>query len=129
MYDKAMVLLEETLRIRLLHLGSDHEDVASVLFAIGVAFDKRIEYTSAKMAYMDALRIRKLRFGSKSIEVAETLTNIGIVKGNDSDLQGALSTWGEALEIIADLGCDETHPLVQKLASHTEVAKKLLSAN
>merc|ERR1712150_10440 len=127
MYDKAMVLLEESLRIRLLHLGPDHPEVAAVLIAIGVAFDKRTEYTSAMMAYTDALRIRKLAFGEKSVEVAEIMANIGIVKGNKADLEGAMAIWDEALEMLIDLGCDSTHPLVESICSHREVAKDMIT--
>lgn len=36
--DKAMVLFDESLRIRMLHLGNNHEDVAETLFGMGIVF-------------------------------------------------------------------------------------------
>ena len=125
-FDKAMDLLREALRIRVINLGKDHPEVATCLFAIGVAHDKNQEYEDAILTYQECMRIQKLEYGPESVEVATTLENYGIAKGNSNDLRGAVESWEEGLEIMMSLGYDETNPLIVNLAGHREIALLLL---
>jgi len=125
-FDKAMDLLREALRIRVINLGKDHPEVATCLFAIGVAHDKNQEYEDAILTYQECMRIQKLEYGPESVEVATTLENYGIAKGNSNDLRGAVESWEEGLEIMMSLGYDESNPLIVNLAGHREIALLLL---
>ena len=122
--DKAMVLFDESLRIRMLHLGNDHEDVAEVLFGMGIVFEKRRDYGAAMKAYSDCLRIRSSTFGSDSMEVAQVVVNIGVVRGNKGDFIGALKSWNKALSIYRKNGLGDDDPLVATVLGHRRLANQ-----
>jgi tetratricopeptide (TPR) repeat protein len=123
--DKAMVLFDETLRIRMFHLGNNHEDVAETLFGIGIVFEKRRDYGAAMKAYSDCLRIRSSNFGSDSLAVAQVVVNIGVVRGNKGDLSGALKSWNKALSIYRKHGLGDDDALVATVLGHQTLVDQL----
>jgi hypothetical protein len=70
-YDKACVLLEETLRIRTKLLGPNHEAVGRSLYSLGIAFSKKCEYDAAIKALSNCLQIQERRYkGEDTAEVS-----------------------------------------------------------
>ena len=125
-YDKAIVLLEETLRIRIMNCGPDHHSVSTVLFSLGIMFDKRHEYHAAIRAYMDCLDIQRKIFGDDDESVAQTLTNIGIVQGNEGHLESAIECWEESIHIYHKGGTKNEDPKIKDLLKQIHDARKLL---
>lgn len=124
--DKAMVLFDESLRIRMLHLGNNHEDVAETLFGMGIVFEKRRDYGAAMKAYSHCCKIRRSRFGSDSMEVAQVIVNIGVVRGNKGDFTEALKSWNKALAIYRKHGLEDSDALVSTVIGHQSLATVLI---
>jgi len=103
-YDKACVLLDKTLKIRVQILGMEHEAVAQALYSLGIIFSKRNEVDASLKALTDCLSIRQLQLGFDSVETADTLHAIGQCLGNSGDYEHALNLWNEALEIYRKHG-------------------------
>jgi hypothetical protein len=72
-YEKACVLLEQTLKIRVQILGMEHEAVAQALYSLGIIFSKRNEIDAALKALTDCLSIRQLKLCFDAVEIADTL--------------------------------------------------------
>lgn len=107
-YDKASVLLEETLRIRIKILGMENKSVALALFSLGILFSQKNEYDSALKIFTDCLLIQKQCIGSASPQTADTLHAIGQCIANNGDYLNAVNIWNEAYEIyVKDEGCAE----------------------
>ena len=71
-YDKACVLLEETLRIRVKLLGPNHEAVGRSLYILGIGYSKKFEYDKAIKALTDCLHIQERRYkGEDTAQVSE----------------------------------------------------------
>mmetsp|Transcript_18832 Transcript_18832/g.27898 ORF Transcript_18832/g.27898 Transcript_18832/m.27898 type:complete len:594 (+) Transcript_18832:1218-2999(+) len=103
-YEKACVLLEQTLKIRVQILGMEHEAVAQALYSLGIIFSKRNEIDAALKALTDCLSIRQLKLGFDAVEIADTLHAIGQCLGNSGDYQNALNLWNDAFEIYRKHG-------------------------
>ena len=103
-YEKACVLLERTLKIRVQILGMEHEAVAQALYSLGIIFSKRNEIDAALKALTDCLSIQQLKLGFDAVEIADTLHAIGQCLGNSGDYQNALNLWNDAFEIYRKHG-------------------------
>lgn len=98
-YDKACVLLEETLRIRIKVLGMNNESVARALYSLGILFSKKHEYNAALKTLTDCLSIQQGTLGKKNIETADTLHAIGQCLGNTGEYHEAVNVFNEAYNI------------------------------
>ena len=99
--DKACVLLEETLRIRIKKLGMKNESVAQALFSLGILFSKKSEYEASLKIFNDCLEIQQNTIGFDKIETADTLRAIGQCLGNTGEYFDAVNVWNEAYEIYS----------------------------
>ena len=71
-YDHACVMLEETLRIRMKLLDSQHEVIGRSLYSLGVAFNKKCEYDASIKALTKCLHIQERRYkGEDTAEVSD----------------------------------------------------------
>jgi tetratricopeptide (TPR) repeat protein len=103
-YEKACVLLEQTLKIRVQILGMEHEAVAQALYSLRIILSKRNEIDAALKALTDCLSIRQLKLCFDAVEIADTLHVIGQCLGNSGDHQNALNLWNNAFEIYRKHG-------------------------
>ena len=60
-------------------LGSDHEEVASLLNSQGLAYKKLQRYEEAGACFTEALRVVHKTFGARHHKAAVLLTNAGDV--------------------------------------------------
>lgn len=125
-YDKACVLLEKVLRIRMQLLGMEHESVAQALFSLGIIFSKKNEAEAALKAFTDCLSIRQLQLGFDAVKTADTLHAIGQCLGNAGDYENALNVWNEAHEIYKKHG---TTDKVKAVARDLELGFRLLEGS
>jgi tetratricopeptide (TPR) repeat protein len=95
-FDNAMDCLSVALEGRSHRLGRDHESVAEVLQAIGVAYTDASEYQKASTTFEEALRIRKSSMSS-GVDVAETLNALGLVHFKTGDADKSIEMCEEAL--------------------------------
>ncbi len=100
-YDKASILLEEVLRIRIAMLGMEHALVAKALFSLGIVFCKKHEAEGALKAFTDCLSIQQLTLGADALETADTYHALGQCLGNNGDFKNALGAWNRAHDIYA----------------------------
>ena len=109
-FDKACVLLETTLQIRIDILGIDHEKVGQALFSLGILFDKIKEFDAAIKSFSDCLEIQHKTLGQTSLQYADTLSATGQCLGNQGDFESAFNAWDEAISIYSKHGYDSKHP-------------------
>lgn len=124
-FDKACVLLETALQIRIDILGMDHIKVAQALFSLGILFDKIKEFEAAMTSFTDCLQIQQNMLGT-SLQTAETLAAIGQCLGNQGDFESALNVWSEVITIFNQLGYDSSHPKILALEKQSSLAITLL---
>jgi len=121
-YDKASLLLEECLKIRIEELGMGHELVAKALYSLGVLFCKRNQFDAGLKAFTDCLSIQQLTLGSESLETADTLHAIGQCLGNNGDFKNACNMWGRAYEVYTK----HKSPKVKAIKRDLRLAYKML---
>ena len=126
-YDKACVLLETTLNIRINILGMDHAKVAQALFSLGLLFDQIKQFDAAMKSFADCLEIQQITLGPTSIQYAETLAAVGQCFGNQGDFESALNLWNQVISIYKEQGYDSSHPKLLRLEQQHSLATKLLT--
>ncbi len=125
-FDKACVLLESTLKIRVSILGLDNEKVAEALFSLGILFDRIREFDAAIESFTDCLEIQQKAFGIKSLECADTLSGLGQCLGNQGDFKAAIDVWNEAISIYDHHGYASEHPKRLGIEKQSTLALQLL---
>ena len=126
-YDKACVMLETTLQIRINILGLEDAAVGQALFSLGILFNKTKEYDAALKSFTDCLNIQRMCYGFESLEYARTLNAIAGCLGNQGDFDGALNVWLDVLAIYHQLKYDSNHPDVIALERNRDLATRLLA--
>jgi len=110
--DESMTSLEEAVKIRKQTLGDFHSKVADSLVELGIILLSKREFSDAQDVFNEALELREReRAKSKHDEdenlidnkVAKVLNNLGCVHYEYGDLNEAIVTFEEALEIQRDV--------------------------
>ena len=91
-FDRALPLLEESLKLRLAHLPEDHPDVATSWHHRGYYHHTRGYFAKAADDYRKALAIRKKAFGPDHPLVGQTLLHLGSTF-DDKSSAGELEAW------------------------------------
>ena len=89
----------ECLRIRILHLGRDHQDVATVWYNIATIHLERGDDDGALLCYRETLRVERAMAGETNPNVASTLLQLGSFHRHRGELDEALHCYLEALAI------------------------------
>lgn len=111
LYDKALPLLQEALKIRRQVLGGEHLDVAKSLNDVAFVLDQKGAYQTAEALDREALAIERRLLGSEHEVVADSLSALAGVLYDKGDYQAAEALWSEALPMQRKLLGNE-HPAV-----------------
>ncbi|MBX9679148.1 MAG: serine/threonine-protein kinase [Gemmataceae bacterium] len=116
-FDRALPLLEESLKLRLAHLPEDHPDVATSWHHRGYYHHTRANFAKATEDYRKALAIRKKCFGPDHPLVGQTLLHLGTTH-NDMTPPQVLDGWlTESLRIHRlHYGADSRETMIPHLA-------------
>jgi serine/threonine protein kinase/tetratricopeptide (TPR) repeat protein len=99
LYDKALPLLEEALRLRRQLFPGGSVDVASTLAVLGKLYSVQDDLPRAEPLYREALAMRRRLLGNKHAEVAASLNGLAIVLNEVGKHEDALALHREALAI------------------------------
>ena len=128
-FDKAFVLMETTLEIRINILGPNHVKVSQALYSLGVLFDRNKEYDAAINSLSDCLEIQERILGPTSLQYAETLAALGQSIGNQGDLKNAVEVWNEAIIIYEMNGYRLDNEKIVALENQLQKAEKILKSS
>jgi tetratricopeptide (TPR) repeat protein len=103
LYDKALPLAEEALKLRRQSLGSEHPDVAASLNSLANVLSYKGEYAEAEALYREALAMQRKLFGNEHPDVAASLNNLALVLDDKGDYAGAETLHREALVMYRKL--------------------------
>jgi serine/threonine protein kinase/tetratricopeptide (TPR) repeat protein len=115
LYDKALPLLQEALKVRKAVLGNDHLDVAKSLSNLAELLRDRGDFTSAEALYREALAVRRKLLGNEHPDVATNVVALAVVFDDEGNYPGAEALYREALAMQRKLLGNE----------HTDVARTL----
>lgn len=124
-YDKAFILMETTLEIRMDILGLNHVKVSEALYSLGLLFDRNQEYDAAINSLSDCLEIQQNTSGSTSVQYANTLAALGQSIGNQGDFKSAIEVWNEAIIVYEMNGYDVDSGKIVALEEQLRRAEKL----
>jgi serine/threonine protein kinase/tetratricopeptide (TPR) repeat protein len=111
LYDKALPLLQESLKTRRQVLGSEHQDVAATLNNLAGVLRETGDYAGAAVLMREALMIQRKLHGNEHPTVAQSLGHLAIVLAEQGDYTGAEPLFRESLAIQRKLLGNE-HPTV-----------------
>jgi serine/threonine-protein kinase len=111
LYDSAVPLLEEALRIRRQTLGQEHAEVAQSLNNLAEVLRRKGDYKTAESLYREALGMQRKLLGQEHPDVAESLDNLAIVLHSKGDYKAAEPLYREALALRRKL-LGQEHPEV-----------------
>jgi len=81
LFEDALPLLEQALRIRMAHLGESHLDVAESQSGLAGLLVHEGDFDRARTLYEAALATREAQLGPLDLEVASSLSNLGSILG------------------------------------------------
>ncbi|HEX5717017.1 MAG TPA: tetratricopeptide repeat protein [Thermoanaerobaculia bacterium] len=106
LYDSAVRLLRQSLRLRQQAYGVEHPLVAESLHELGYALFLRGDYDAAENVLKQALAMRRKLFGESHATVARTLNYLAAVKAHGGQYAEAERLDRQALAILAESGED-----------------------
>ena len=106
--DRALPLLEESLKLRRQASGNNHPDTATSLQSLGELHVKRGEYDQAEPLFRESLDIRRRLYGNEHEAVADSLNSLGNLFYNKRDYTAAEPLLRQAVAMQRKLGGDET---------------------
>lgn len=98
-HDGALNYYEETLAMKRILHGDDHESVASTLHEMGDLMDEIGEFEQAMKCFDEALDIRQRNLGEEHADVAATLYAKGFTFDQEGEFESALACFEESLKI------------------------------
>jgi len=98
-YDKAEPLYKRVLAIREKALGSDHIDVATLLYDLGWIYYKQGRFPEAEQLEKRALAIREKSLGPDHVDVASSLNDLAVVYDEQARYEEAEPLYKRALAI------------------------------
>jgi tetratricopeptide (TPR) repeat protein len=99
LYDQAVPLLEEALRLRQKTLPPDDPDIAASSLDLGATLGQKGDSRAAEGVLREALRIRRLRLGNQNVETARAMNILANVLDDLGELHEAETLYREALGI------------------------------
>jgi len=102
-YDKAIPLLEESIRIIPDIYGVNHQTYANALSALAFAYQETKRFDKAESLYLQSLHIREKIHGKTSPEVALLLVNLGNFYYNMGVTVKALDYYINALKTVNEI--------------------------
>ena len=98
---EARAMAQRSLDLRRLHAPDDALALADSWNTLGVVLESQDDFEAARTALQKALVLR--RESGDRLDLASTLHNLGLVARHSGDGDGALSYFGQALEIKRDV--------------------------
>ncbi len=99
LYDEAVPLLEESLRIRRASLGPDHPDVAESLHGLAAALHRKDEFDASHARFEEALAISAGSAEARDASRARVLVDFALLLRDEGDFDEADRLLQEALDI------------------------------
>jgi serine/threonine protein kinase/tetratricopeptide (TPR) repeat protein len=97
LYDKALPLLQEALKMRRSVYGNEHPDVAVSLSNVANVLNERGDYAGSEVLYREVLAMRRKLLGNEHPDVASSLNTLAVVLDEKGDYAGAEALYREAL--------------------------------
>ncbi|HEX6185320.1 MAG TPA: serine/threonine-protein kinase, partial [Pyrinomonadaceae bacterium] len=97
LYDSALPLAEEALRIRRQVHDERHADVAASLYNLATVHHAKGDYKAAEPLYREALAARRALFGAEHAETAASLNGLGLFLKDKGEYAEAEALLREAL--------------------------------
>ena len=98
--EDAIFFLEKALKIRIRHLGEEHESVADTQQWMGNVMRELGDSNEALDYFKNALHIKKRRLGDDDEDVASVLHNMAIVLDDLCDYQAAIRCYTEVRPVL-----------------------------
>ncbi|MEP7340374.1 MAG: tetratricopeptide repeat protein [Acidobacteriota bacterium] len=109
--DRALPLLEDSLKLRRQASGSNQPDTASSLQSLGELHVTRGEFDKAEPLFRESLDIRRKLYGSEHQAIAESLNSLGNLFYNKRDYKTAEPLLRDAIAMQRKLAGSENAPL------------------
>ena len=116
LYDKAIPLLEKSLKIRRGTLGNENPDTAQSLYDLGSTLKDKQKTAEAEPLLRESLAIRRKLLGNENAAVADCLDLIGETLWLKGDIATAEPLYREALALRRKLFGSAHHDVAQSLS-------------